>query len=146
MRVIPDISADADPATGVLVGQTASPSPGQPTTGYTEFPAGGTSVACPLIAGIQADLQQAHGEVPIGFANPAIYARYGTPAYHDVTGNPFPHGMTRDDVIPVPILLGVSTPTLFTFGMDLGLTATPGYDDVSGVGTPAPGYFASQPR
>jgi len=28
-----------------------------------------------------------------------------------------------------------------TLGMDLGLAATPGYDDVTGVGAPAPGYF-----
>jgi len=61
---------------------------------YTEGTAGGTSVATPLIAGIQADAEQALGR-PVGFADPAIYARYGTRAYHDVTDDPL--GPGRDD-------------------------------------------------
>ena len=49
---------------------------------------GGTSVACPTFAGIEADAQQAAGHV-LGFANPGIYRRYGTDAFHDVTDHPF---------------------------------------------------------
>jgi subtilase family serine protease len=54
---------------------------------YHEFSLAGTSVSVQLIAGMQADAEQAAG-VPIGFANPAVYARYGTGAYHDVTSTP----------------------------------------------------------
>jgi hypothetical protein len=41
---------------------------------------------------MQADAQQAAG-IAIGFADPAIYARYGTPAYHDVTDHPLGSGV-----------------------------------------------------
>jgi subtilase family serine protease len=131
MRVVPDIAADADPATGPLIGVTGTPGAGQAAR-YAEFPGAGTSMSAPLIAGMQADAQQAAG-VPIGFANPAIYAQDGSLAYHDVTDDPLGTDVTLDAVMPGPVLE--------TFGMDLGLAATPGYDDVTGVGSPAPGYF-----
>ncbi len=143
MRVVPDIAADADLAMGVLIGETLSPGPGQPPS-YVEGPGFGTSVSCPLIAGMQADAQQMAGGMPIGFANPAIYARYGTPAYHDVTDQPLGPGFTPAVAIPAGVY--GTDPYLVTLGMDLGLAATPGYDDVTGVGTPAPGYFASGRR
>jgi hypothetical protein len=38
---------------------------------------------------MQALAEQAQGGAPIGFANPQIYARYGTPAIQDVTHTPF---------------------------------------------------------
>ena len=103
MRVVPDIAADADPFTGSLVGETLSPGPGQPAT-YQEGPGGGTSAACPLIAGMQADAQQLAGGAPIGFANPAIYARYGTRAYHDVTDQPLGSGFTPAVALPAASL------------------------------------------
>ena len=143
MRVVPDIAADADPFTGSLVGETLSPGPGQPAT-YQEGPGGGTSAATPLIAGMQADAQQLAGGAPIGFANPAIYARYGTRAYHDVTDRPLGRGFTP--AVALPAGLVATVPILITLGMDEGLAATPGYDDVTGVGTPSPGYFASYHR
>jgi subtilase family serine protease len=85
MRVAPDVSMDADNSTGMLVGETVVLADG--TTEYTEIRWGGTSLACPLFAGIQA-LAEAGTGVPIGFANPQIYARYGTSAYQDVTDTP----------------------------------------------------------
>jgi subtilase family serine protease len=139
MRVVPDIAADADPATGMLVGETGSLGAGQPSR-YVEGPGGGTSISCPLIAGMQADLQQAAGGGPIGFADPAIYARYGTVAYHDVTGRRPGPGFTPAVAVPAAAL-GTPTPLLATLGLDEGLAAAPGYDDVTGVGTPAAGYF-----
>jgi hypothetical protein len=66
----------------------------------------------------------------------------GTGAYHDVgtdqrvPGDPFGPGTTPAVVIPVD--LGVPPPLLVTQGMDEGLAATPGYDDVTGVGTRPP--------
>jgi len=46
---VPDISALADPNTGLLVGQTQTFSNG---TYYDEYRIGGTSVAAPLTAGL----------------------------------------------------------------------------------------------
>jgi subtilase family serine protease len=138
MRVVPDIAADADPLTGILIGQTVSRAPGQPAR-YGEGAFGGTSASAPLIAGIQADAEQA-ADVAIGFANPAIYALYGSPAYHDVTDDPLGPGVRIAAVVPAPATVA---PQVYTFGLDQGLTATSGYDDVTGVGTPAPAYYAS---
>lgn len=143
VRVMPDIAADADTSTGMLVGLTTSFTPGG-TARYVEGVAGGTSLATPLIAGIQADAQQAQNGVPIGFANPAIYARYGTPAYHDVTDHPlggrFVIAAVYAERNPVT---GVITNLADTFAKDTSLHATPGYDDVTGVGTPTRSYLDS---
>jgi subtilase family serine protease len=148
MRVVPDIAGDADPMTGILTAATQSTGPGQPDQ-YGEQVFGGTSASTPLIAGLQADAQQAAGGVPIGFANPVIYARCGAPAMrsnraacHDITDHP--PGLTTTPAVAIPA--GLTPPSLATLGTDLGLTASPGYDDVTGVGTPASGYFASYPR
>jgi subtilase family serine protease len=141
MRVIPDIAADADPVTGMLVGHSMPLTPGG-TPQYIEGVFGGTSVSAPLIAGIQADAQQARHGVPIGFANPAIYARYGTAAYHDVTDHPLGPGVTIAAVSAVPGPFGLNYSAV-TFGQDTSLHATVGYDDVTGVGTPAAGYLDS---
>ena len=96
MRVEPDISAVADPNTGFLVGQTQTFPDG--TAKYSEYRIGGTSLASPVIAGVQALAEQARGGVPIGFANPRIYDRYGTAAYHDVTDHPLGQGQGIADV------------------------------------------------
>jgi subtilase family serine protease len=69
-RTVGDVSAVADPATGVAVYQTYGAS------GWTVY--GGTSVASPLIAGVYADAG-AHSAVPAAEA----YAR--TTALNDVT-------------------------------------------------------------
>ena len=140
MRVVPDIAADADPATGPVIGVTGIAAPGQ-AAAYTEFPGAGTSISTPLIAGIQADAQQAAGR-SIGFANPAIYARYSSPAFHDVI-SPAPGAPAMPDAVIPAGADGTTQPLLETFGMDEGLAVMPGYDDVTGVGTPAPGYFAT---
>jgi subtilase family serine protease len=92
-RVTPDVSALADPSTGVAVGETtAGPDNAQGVPGPDEFyisRIGGTSVASPIFAGIEADAQQAAGS-PIGFANPAIYGldAHNSSAFHNVTDHP----------------------------------------------------------
>ena len=81
MRVEPDISAEADPATGMLVGETQTFPNG---VYYDEYRIGGTSVASPLTAGIIARADQQAG-TPLGFLNPALYSLYGTPnAFYDI--------------------------------------------------------------
>lgn len=68
-RVVPDISADADPGTGFLIGlhQTIDGYSVYTTTRY-----GGTSLASPLLAGIVADADQV-SRTPLGFINPDLY-------------------------------------------------------------------------
>ena len=143
-RVVPDVAAVADSGTGFLVGQTQTWPDG--TVRYGEFRVGGTSVACPVFAAIQALAEQAQGS-PLGFANPAIYQRYNTPAYHDVTDSPLGPQTTLAQV-RVDYHDGVDDAygqdvSLRTMGHDSSLHATTGYDDVTGVGSPAPGYLAS---
>jgi subtilase family serine protease len=141
MRVMPDIAADADPGTGMLIGLTMPTSDG--TRQYAEVVGSGTSLATPLIAGIQADAQQARRGVPIGFANPALYARYGTAAYHDVTDQPLGPDITIAAAVASPTPSGTISYFAVTFARDTSLHATIGYDDVTGVGTPAARYLDS---
>jgi subtilase family serine protease len=120
MRVVPDVSAVADPYTGYAILTTVN---GVQTLGDI----GGTSLACPLFVGLQAIVSQDRAN-PIGFANPLLY-RLRPAAYHDV--------------VPSTTLVAVASPTanyLLTFEQDTSLTAAPGYDDVTGLGSPS-GYL-----
>ena len=155
MRVIPDVSALADPSTGILVGQTTL-QPNGKTYAFSLSRIGGTSVACPTFAGIQADAQQAYDQkynstVPFGFANPAIYyldenSTYSSssPAYHDVTDHPLGSGYlaevrnnyTNPYTKQGPLLTYLRTLGLNGEGADR-LKAVSGFDDATGVGSPA---------
>ncbi|MEU6576952.1 S53 family peptidase [Streptomyces sp. NPDC046805] len=145
-RVVPDIAAIADPNTGFKVGQTQTFPDG--TQQYSEYRIGGTSLAAPVIAAVQALAQEARGGKAIGFANPVIYAKYGSKTYHDVTDTPtgselavarvdFANGYDAAD--------GLLT-SVRSLGKDSSLKAVKGYDDVTGVGTPANGYVESYTR
>ncbi|HKN97252.1 MAG TPA: S53 family peptidase [Pseudonocardiaceae bacterium] len=118
-RVVPDIAADADLATPILVGLTVNGS-------FVEAGGGGTSLSSPMFAGIEALADQAAGG-PHGFVNPLLYRLRGTGALHDVTNVPGPLAMafTRS-----------GTTNLDTLQTDTSLTATPGYDDQTGLGSP----------
>jgi len=134
MRVTPDVSMDADPTTGFLFGMTQVLPNG--STGYAESDIGGTSLACPLFVGLQADAMQSQGGRPIGFANPAIYHAAGTRAFTDVTAG----GTGSKSVNTIPAYDGYPA-LVFNFGDDGLLKATKGYDDATGVGTPSPSYL-----
>ncbi len=141
MRVVPDVSALADPSTGLLVGQTTL-QPDGITYAFSLSRIGGTSVSCPTFAGIQADAQQAAGHV-LGFANPAIYRRYGTDAFHDVTDHPsgLAHlAEVRNNYTDPYTKTGPLVTYLRTLGIDgegaAALPAVKGYDDSTGVGSP----------
>jgi len=141
MRVVPDVSALADPSTGILVGQTTL-QPDGTTYAFSLSRIGGTSVACPTFAGIEADAQQAAGHV-LGFADPAIYERYGTSAYHDVTDHPLGPGYlaeVRNNYTDPSTKTGPLITYLRTLGIDgegaAALPAVKGYDDSTGVGSP----------
>jgi subtilase family serine protease len=137
-RVVPDISAYADPATGFLVGETVL-EPNGKTFGFALSRIGGTSVACPTFAGIEADAQQAAGG-PLGFANPAIYARAGTSAFHDVVATPAPLAQVRVDYTDpstkaLPFVFSLRTLGINGEGAS-ALRAAKGYDDATGLGSP----------
>jgi subtilase family serine protease len=114
MRVVPDVAALADPETGfVIIYNGAS------------YQYGGTSLAAPLFAGVQA-LASQHRHFAIGFANPLLYLlSLSHVVFHDVTGS-----------APTPALITTSGRSLLTLGRDTSLTATRGYDDTTGLGTP----------
>ena len=141
-RVEPDVSTLADPSTGILTGETTL-QPDGTTFAFSLSRTGGTSVSCPVFAGIEADAQQAAGH-PIGFANPAIYQRYHTSAFHDVTDHPFGSrhlAEVRSNYTDPSTKKGPLVTYLRTLGIDgegaAALPAVKGYDDATGVGSPA---------
>jgi subtilase family serine protease len=131
MRVTPDVSMDADPQTGFLVGQTQLLPDG--ATGYAESGVGGTSLASPLFAGLLADSIQRH-VLARGFVNPTLYLdeAFGRHVFRDVI-------TPSAAAAPYEILpAGGGEPAIaLRLGDDELLTATPGYDDATGVGMPA---------
>jgi len=132
-RVVPDVSLVGDPNTGMLIGQTQTFPDG--TTKYSEYRLGGTSLSSPLMAGVMALADQRAG-ARHGFANPAIYGRYGTAAYRDVVAPVAPIAVVRNDFVNSVDATGGTTTKLRTFDQTGTLHTTAGYDDVTGVGTP----------
>lgn len=149
-RLVPDISALADPNTGLLVGQTQAFSDG---TYYDEYRIGGTSVAAPLTAGIAAVANQIAG-APLGFLNPRIYAAYaaGGSAFYDVdqadrfgttTQSPLPSVLRVNYVDSESAAGGLSYSLRTQEEPNQTLHSTKGYDTATGVGTPnGPAFFA----
>ena len=141
MREVPDVAMEGDLLLTTMVGFTQQLPDG--STGFAEQGYGGTSIACPLFAGEQSDAEQALG-FPIGFANPEIYGRYqslGKRAFHTVTDDP--GGRTKAVAYDSGLQNGVRQGQLFTLGTDYTLKATPGYNDVTGLGSPTLGYLES---
>jgi subtilase family serine protease len=104
-REVPDVSFDADPATGYVVNCTVASCTSSP--GWNVF--GGTSASAPLMAAFTADANQfslANVGHRMGFANPFLYHEFGTDPsmFHDVTlgnnnilaGTTFPAGVGYD--------------------------------------------------
>ncbi|MGW9023281.1 S53 family peptidase [Streptomyces sp. NPDC055722] len=145
-RVVPDIAAIADPNTGFKVGQTQTFPDGSQQ--YSEYRIGGTSLAAPVIAAVQALAQEARGGKAIGFANPTIYAKYGSKLYHDVVDEPTGTDLAvaRVDFVNGFDASGGLAVSVRSLGKDSSLSAVKGYDDVTGVGSPAPGYVESYGR
>jgi subtilase family serine protease len=109
MRGVPDVAADADSATAMSL----------MFTGGVPYPAQGTSAAAPLWAAVIALADQKAGQ-HLGFVNPAIYAIARSPAYHRA----FHDVVTGDN--------SVFWPT----GLFTGYQAGPGWDPVTGWGSP----------
>jgi subtilase family serine protease len=136
-RTVPDIAMDGDPNTGFLVGQTQTFLNG---VRYAEYRIGGTSLSSPLMAGVVALADQASG-FHHGFINPALYALVGTGFVHDVRNPAVTHYEVRNDY-PADPTTGISDPSkpvttsLRALNLTQSLHAAPGYDDITGVGTP----------
>jgi subtilase family serine protease len=135
MRAVPDVSAFGDPNTGYLVGQTQTFPDG--SVKYSEYRLGGTSLSSPIYAGLMA-LDQHNAVHTFGFANPTLYATAGSAANHDVVQPADPIGVARDDYVNTVDPSDGYIVSFRTLGFDAGLTihARPGYDDVTGIGSP----------
>jgi subtilase family serine protease len=133
MRAVPDVAAVGDPTTGMLVGQTQTWSDG--STSYDTYRVGGTSLSCPLFAGMMALADQKAGKAH-GFANPALYAAANTAAYRDIVDPTSPIAAVRVDFVNGENASEGLTTTLRTMNFTETLHTIPGYDDVTGVGTP----------
>jgi subtilase family serine protease len=155
MRVEPDISLDADPATGFLIGLTEAFPNGATKYGTTRY--GGTSLASPILAGIVADADQAGG-VAAGFLNPTVYhlsqvtgkaianvpvaqdqVQYRNDYVDEVLGNGpgLAHGVR---------IIGASLEEVYCDGTGNcasrpdTLSAGPGYNSLTGLGTLGPNF------
>ncbi|MBV9448837.1 MAG: S53 family peptidase [Streptosporangiaceae bacterium] len=113
-RGVPDVAANADPSTAMaLEYDDGELRPNQ-----------GTSASGPLWAGVITLADQEAGH-PLGFVNPAIYAIARGPAYHRA----FHDVITGDNSV------------LWPTGVFTGYTAGPGWDPVTGWGSPDAQYL-----
>lgn len=130
-RVVPDVAAVADPNTGFLVGQTQTFPDG---AYYDQYRIGGTSLASPVFAGIMAvadSLVHRHH----GFINPLVYASAGSASFNDVTH--VEGAVERVDYAnQVDASKGLIVSARKLDYPNLTIHTTPGYDNVTGVGTP----------
>jgi subtilase family serine protease len=133
-RVVPDIGALGDPNTGFTVGETQTFPDG---VRYGEFRLGGTSLSCPLIAGIMALAQQRAGG-PLGFINPALYAAYSSDSsiVRDIIDPRTTVAVVRTNWVGNDPSSGQKTFSLRTMNTTGTLHTIRGYDDVTGIGTP----------
>ena len=142
-RAVPDIAMDADPTTGMLVGETQQFPDG--TNHYSEYRIGGTSLASPLLTGDEADAIQHAGGGRIGFANPQLYALAGNAdsPYYDVAKQHAGDANVRVDYANGFDASDGLVYSVRTFDDDSSLTTTKGWDDVTGVGMPTQAFLSA---
>jgi hypothetical protein len=136
MRTVPDVAMNGALATSVLVGMTGMTTAGQ----YGEGGMGGTSVAAPEFSALQADAKQAAGNKALGFANPALYALNGSSAFHDVTAHPAGQPQVLEGIHESTV--NPAHGTMYEAGQDSSLVAGAGYDNATGLGSPADDYLS----
>jgi subtilase family serine protease len=138
-RQDPDVAMDADPTTGMLVGETQKFPKG--VVAYDEYRIGGTSLASPLFAGMTALTLQNGGGDGAGLLNPVIYGHAG--AFTDVAGSPPDAGNVRVDFANSVDASGGLLYSVRTFNQDSSLAIAPGYDLVTGIGVPNTGWLTA---
>jgi subtilase family serine protease len=129
MRQVPDLAALADPHTGLLVGTT-------PDGRYGAGPVGGTGLATPIVASLAA-LAQARSGHPAGLIAPALWARSSQgSALTDITH--------VDAAVWTPQMPGTApAPHGYLVRVDVADPHTgPGWDPVTGLGTPGRTFLA----
>ena len=131
-RVVPDIAADADPNTGFLVGESQTFPSGN--VRYDEYRLGGTSLASPLMAGMMALANQNAGH-DLGFINPLLYSMGGA-GLHDIVDPARRVAVARTNWANGVNKWNGRTFSLRTMNQTGTLHTVPGYDDVTGLGTP----------
>ena len=132
-RAVPDVAMVGDPSTGFLVGQSQTFPDGK--IRYSEYRIGGTSLSSPLFAGVIAVADQLVGG-SLGFLNPKLYQLAGTPAYRDIASQRVTDGVVRVDYNNRFDNADGLTASLRTFNQTGTIFTRPGYDDVTGLGTP----------
>jgi len=128
---------DADPTTGMLIGETQVFPEG---VHYDEYRIGGTSVSSPIFAGLMALADQKAGH-PHGFANPLFYANPS--AFYDVTS-------VKTAVARRNYVNGVDASngtvdrlrTLDDYSGSPTQHTNPGWDNVTGLGTPGSAFLS----
>jgi subtilase family serine protease len=134
-RAVPDVSMDADPTTGMLVGETQAFPDGNY---YDTYRIGGTSLASPLFAGMTAlKIQKAgHG---LGLLNNLIYTNHS--GFNDVTGAGMDAGNIRVDYANGLDASGGYLYSVRTFdGGQTTLSVGTGWDSETGWGSPRAGW------
>jgi subtilase family serine protease len=156
-RQVPDISMVADPFTGVEIIQTLDTASGpQVSVGVV----GGTSVACPVFSGVMAVASQKAGH-GLGQAAPLLYGlSSGITDVVDVTSPDNVTGTIDGTFVGAATLAAPLENTtnfvsalynspfstrwfVITFGTDSSLTTGPGWDNVTGLGTPSGESFVT---
>jgi subtilase family serine protease len=162
LRVVPDISMDADAQSGMLIGLTQTFPNG---VYYDQFKEGGTSLASPLLAGVIADAAQAAG-TPFGLLNPALYKAFTqTPAaFNDILSpaSPDSTAVVRVDYVNSVNASGgyfvslraidYAGPETYCDGTgncatrNVTLTTAPGFDGLTGLGSVGRRFIATLSR
>ena len=149
----------ADPYTGVEIIQTVDGQLGVSTIG-------GTSLACPMFSGIMAIAAQKNGHNGLGQAAALVYS-LPAGAITDVTAVSAPQNVTGSittpsgttsysaDQLAAPLFNTTSYYSalynspfstrwfVLTFGTDTSLVTGPGWDNVTGLGTPNAAVFVN---
>ncbi|HEY3955246.1 MAG TPA: S53 family peptidase [Streptosporangiaceae bacterium] len=141
MRAVPDVSDLGDWNLGYQIG--LSMPVGHHKYKYFNAVNGGTSLSSPMFTGFEADLVQGRGGIPLGFANPALYNQASTATFHDVTGSPQGGSVTEADVYGPAYGQAPALSTMGQCSSTTALSCGPGYDTVSGIGSPGPAFFRS---
>jgi subtilase family serine protease len=136
-RGVPDVAMDADPTTGMLVGETQTFPDG---VYYDQYRIGGTSLASPLFAGMTA-LAFQHAGGGVGLLNPTIYSHAS--AFTDVTGSGPDAGNVRVDYANGTDASGGLLYSVRTFNQDSSLGVGTGWDNVTGLGSPNAGWLTA---